>query len=518
MQAMKNNTYDVVVMGSGLGGLVSALILAKEGYKVCVLEKNNQFGGNLQTFVRDKKIFDTGVHYIGGLGKGENLYTYFKYLGIMDKLHIERMHMDHYDTVCIGDDEIEYPHAQGYDNFIKQLSVYFPEEKESLIAYTKKLQEVCENFPMYNLKLGKPYANEPELLSVNAKEYIESVTNNKKLQAVLAGTNFLYAGSENSPLYVHALSVNSYMQSAWRCIRGGSQIAKHLVKEIRNHGGKVLKYKEVDQFHISEDKQLESISTTSGENYKANYFISNMEPKTTVDLIGKENLRKAYYKRIKSQENIISSFSIFLVFKKRTVLYHNYNMYYSESLEKVWDGQNYTQESWPETYMTGMVEDQKNKGFAESLTSIAYMHFEEMQPWENTFNTVAEENDRGESYEAFKAKKVEIYLDELEKKYPNLRDSIYSIHTTTPLSYRDYIGSEDGSMYGYVKDAAHPMRSFLAPRTKISNLLLTGQSVNMHGILGVTIGAVLTASEILGLEYIMEKIQSHIEPKEKSNS
>ncbi|MGO2359479.1 MAG: phytoene desaturase family protein, partial [Mesonia sp.] len=84
---MKNNTYDVVVMGSGLGGLVSALILAKEGYKVCVLEKNNQFGGNLQTFVRDKKIFDTGVHYIGGLGKGENLYTYFKYLGIMDKLH-----------------------------------------------------------------------------------------------------------------------------------------------------------------------------------------------------------------------------------------------------------------------------------------------------------------------------------------------------------------------------------------------------------------------------------------------
>ena len=134
------------------------------------------------------------------------------------------------------------------------------------------------------------------------------------------------------------------------------------------------------------------------------------------------------------------------------------------------------------------------------------MHFEEMQPWENTFNTVAEENDRGESYEAFKAKKVEIYLDELEKKYPNLRDSIYSIHTTTPLSYRDYIGSEDGSMYGYVKDAAHPIpRSFLAPRTKISNLLLTGQSVNMHGILGVSSGAVLTASEILGLEYIIGK-------------
>lgn len=72
--------YDVVIVGSGLGGLVSALLLAMEGKTVCVLEKNNQYGGNLQTFVRDKTIFDTGVHYIGGLAQGQNLYRYFSYL------------------------------------------------------------------------------------------------------------------------------------------------------------------------------------------------------------------------------------------------------------------------------------------------------------------------------------------------------------------------------------------------------------------------------------------------------
>ena len=65
--------YDIVIVGSGLGGLVSAIIMAKEGYSVCVLEKNQQFGGNLQTFARSKSIFDTGVHYIGSLNKGENL-------------------------------------------------------------------------------------------------------------------------------------------------------------------------------------------------------------------------------------------------------------------------------------------------------------------------------------------------------------------------------------------------------------------------------------------------------------
>ena len=41
-----------MIVGSGLGGLECASILSKEGYSVCVLEKNHQIGGNLQTFSR----------------------------------------------------------------------------------------------------------------------------------------------------------------------------------------------------------------------------------------------------------------------------------------------------------------------------------------------------------------------------------------------------------------------------------------------------------------------------------
>jgi all-trans-retinol 13,14-reductase len=91
--------YDILVIGSGLGGLVSALVLAKEGLKVCVLEKNNQYGGNLQTFSRDKLIFDTGVHYLGGLSKGQNLNRFFSYLEIMDDLELQQMDEDGYDRI-----------------------------------------------------------------------------------------------------------------------------------------------------------------------------------------------------------------------------------------------------------------------------------------------------------------------------------------------------------------------------------------------------------------------------------
>ena len=97
--------YDVIIIGSGMGGLVAANIMAREGRSVCVLEKNNQFGGNLQTFVRDRTIFDTGVHYIGGLSPGQNLYRYFDYLGILDGLHLKRMNSDGFDIITFDNDD-----------------------------------------------------------------------------------------------------------------------------------------------------------------------------------------------------------------------------------------------------------------------------------------------------------------------------------------------------------------------------------------------------------------------------
>ena len=124
--------YDVVIIGSGLGGLECAYILSKEGYKVLVLEKNRQLGGSLQIFVREKAIFDTGIHYIGGLDDGQNLNQCFKYFGIMDKLHLQKLDVDGFDRITFGDDTNEYWHAQGYDNFTEQLSKQFPDQREEL--------------------------------------------------------------------------------------------------------------------------------------------------------------------------------------------------------------------------------------------------------------------------------------------------------------------------------------------------------------------------------------------------
>ena len=498
--------YDVVIIGSGLGGLVSGNILAKEGYSVCVLEKNNQYGGNLQTFVRKKTIFDTGVHYIGGLSEGQNLYQYFKYLNIIDDLNLKKLDEDGFDIVTFDNDDNEYKYSQGYDKFIQNLLIQFPEEEIAINSYCKKLKEVCGKFPLYGLKLGKPYYENSDIFSLKAKDFINSLTNNKKLQAVLAGTNFLYAGDgERTPFYVHALTVNSYIESAYRCVNGGSQISKILIKRLRENDGDAFMHHEVIKFGF-EDKKISSVFTKNGKEIKGDLFISNIEPKLTLKLVGEDKFRKAYTNRINNIESIIGGFSLYIILKPNSFKYQNKNYYHIKDHNKVWDGLNYSEESWPEGYMVSMGINNKTDEWGHNLTVITYMNYKEVESWTNTFNTVSNKNDRGQTYKEFKAEKVEKIIVELEKKFPNIRDCIQEIHTSTPLSYRDYIGSNRGSIYGYVKDADNPLRSFISPRTKVKNLLLTGQNLNMHGILGVTIGAILTCSEIIGMEKLLNMI------------
>jgi all-trans-retinol 13,14-reductase len=499
--------YDIVIIGSGMGGLTSAVVLAKHGYKVCVLEKNNQYGGNLQTFVRDKTIFDTGVHYIGGLGEEQNLYKYFKYLGILDGLELKKLDENAYDYITFDNDDNQYPHAQGYENFVQQLLPFFPDEREALEKYCAEMQRVCQAFPLYNVEKETTY-NE-DVLKINAKQILDKITTNEKLKVVLSGSNALYAGNKKTPFFVHALAVNSYIEGSYRCVKGGSQISKLLVRKLRELGGDIFKHQEVIGCDFVENK-IRAVNTLKGDKYEADTFVSNVDLWATINFVGKDKFRKAFVNRVEGLKVTPSAFSLYIVFKPQSFPYLNHNYYHFSHPELIWIGDDYDKDLWPQGYMISMGVFEKNQQWAESMTVMTYMHFDEMKQWENTKNTVAQKADRGQEYEAFKQKHSELLLQKVEKKFPNIREAIQSIHASTPISYRDYIGGLGGNMYGYEKDSENPMKTFISPKTKVPNLFLTGQSVNMHGILGVTIGAISTCSHIIGRDQLVTNIQKEL--------
>lgn len=499
--------YDIVIIGSGMGGLVCADILGREGYKVCVLEKNRQVGGSLQTYVRDKVIFDSGVHYLGGLSEGQNLYQVFKYLGLIGKLKLQRMDADAFDKIKFEGDDKEYVHAQGYENFIRQLLKEFPAEEKALRLYCDKIKEVCSKFPLYNLRTGGDINEKTTVLELDTKTFIQSITNNKKLQAVLVGSNMLYVlQSEKTPFYVHAMILNSYIESSWKCVDGGSVISKLMVQNIRNHGGEILRNSEVKKI-VVDDGKVVSVQLANGNHIFGKHFISNMHPVATLEMTETDLIKSAYRSRVKNLENSIGGFVVNIVLKKDSLPYHRSNFYFNKE-EHIWSLTEYTDENWPLSYAVFFSASSKTNEFAESMTILAYMKYEEVKEWEGTFNTVSAEAGRGESYDAFKKRKAEKLIDLVEKQFPGLRDSMVSYYTATPLSYRDYIGNHDGSMYGIVKDHRNPLKTFISPRTKLPNLYLTGQNLNLHGILGATMSGLVTCVAFLGNDDIVEKIRN----------
>ena len=498
-------SFDVVIIGSGLGGLLCGAILGKNGYKVAVLEKNPQIGGCLQSYSRNGGLFDTGVHYIGGLDKGQTLYKIFSYLGLMERIRIKRFDSEGFDVIKFGDSDKEFVYAQSYEKFIDTLSQSFPDEREGIENYCQSIKELCDRFPLYNLRNGD-FMDKMDLLDMNARETINSFVKDPLLQNVLAGNNCLYAGSgEKSPFYIHALILNSYIESAWRCEGGGSQIATALADVITETGGKVIRKAEVTRILVNEGVATKVI-TKDGREFSGKQFISDLHPAVTIALTQTDVFRKAYVNRITHLENTVSVFILNVVFKDSVFPFINKNVYYYSKSENVWNGTEYDEDNWPENYALFVTEG-KN-GFAHSASVMCYMKYSEFEQWADTANTVFQPDDRGPGYNELKEEKASKIFELIENQYPGFRSAVESYHTLSPLTYRDYTGTPQGSLYGIQRDCSEPLKTFVPARTKIPNLLLTGQNLNLHGVMGVSVSSIITCGELLGIDSLLEKIRN----------
>ncbi len=432
--------YDIIIIGSGLGGLECGAILSKEGYHVCVLEKNELFGGCFQTYQRSGHRMDTGIHYIGSLDEGQIMNQYFRYFGIMDKLSIKRMDEEVFDRIYYKD--AIYDYAMGHERFMETLCHSFPHERENLKRYVAAIRSVGNLISTDHLKKGRLSQEGMDFFATSAAGMIASVTTNRDLQNVLAATSLLYGGIKNkSTFYEHAMINNSYLESAYRFTEGSMQVSLELIHIIRANGGTVLNRKEVTRILVK-DEVIQGVEVNHEEILESTYVISNLHPQLTLSLLDKNHsIKPAFVSRI------------------------------------------------------------NNSKFTEVVSILTPMYMDEVSKWTDTTP-----EHRGEAYRQFKEEKTEQILQLLRRFGFHWNHCIEKIHTTTPLSYRDYTGTIDGSAYGIVKNYQYPQISFVSTRTKLKNLFLTGQNLNVHGALGVTLTAMLTCSEFVGQEYLAKKV------------
>jgi len=459
---------DVLIVGSGLGGLECGALLAKRGLKVLVLERSNQPGGCMQSFRRGGMHYDTGLHYVGGLAPGQAMHKAFEQLGLLD-LPWQRMDED-FDHVIIGGRHFTF--RQGYEAFVEGLAKDFPHQREALKSFVRRLQSITADD-----------------MDVCAYDYLrQTFSDELLLNVVSAAAMKTELRRESLPLFNFAHTCSSYIESSWRLGGDGNVLVNKLVSIIKEAGGEVKTNSEVVRL-TETDGRITNAVCADGQAYEAEFFISDIHPAVLCQLLeGCPSVRKAFRRRMEAAENTCGMFTAQLRIKPGALRYFAHNVFVYDK-PNVWT---MTEGNDPvKGVMISARAPEEDSDDLRQIDLLTPMPWHECKAWADT-----KVGRRGDDYKAFCQKKTEQCLALAEQYIPDLREKVEQCYTSTPLTYRDYLGSPEGGAFGMRKDCRTAMLSFHSVNTPLPNLLLTGQSIILPGIEGVTMTAFETCSRI----------------------
>ena len=495
---------SVVVIGAGVGGLFTGAMLAKEGFRVTVLEKNATIGGGLQNFTRFGEVFDTGMHVIGGMQPGGNVRKICSFLGILDKVAVVDVDDACMDRLYFSEDGANYRLAKGKENFVASLAEYFPQERDNLVRYVRAIYSIADEVDLFNLRPSLPElkAKSEDFLTA-ADAFIAKYVNDRRLRSVLAYMNPLYGGrGGQTPAYVHAIINVLYINGASRFAGGSARFADLLADVIRSFGGSVIPGDGVSAVRM-DGGAVCGVETIGGKFYKADYYVSAIHPCALLELLPPEAFTRAYRNRLSSVQNAYSAFSLYIKVKPESFPYINHSEYFMTRYDDIWNFGR-PDKPWPLGFLSMTPPDAVPGPWASKVLVTAPMLFDCVKRWENTVV-----GRRGADYLAWKEEKKDLLLEMMEELHPGFGACVEAVNTSSPLTIRDYYAVKEGSICGFSKDCNNILLSQLPVVTKVPNLLLTGQNNNMHGFCGVSLTAISTCEAILGRNKLIEKINRY---------
>lgn len=507
--------YDVICIGSGLGSLTTASLLARQGKKVLVCERHYTPGGYTHVFTRNDYEWDVGLHYVGDMDrKGSILRVVFEH--ITDKnLKWEDMG-EVYDKIVLNDKTFEY--KKGLSNWKSQMKLYFPTEKDAkaIDQYVELLFAVNKSSKGFFMQkalpklvqffaapfLSKPYQ---KLYKKTTKQVLDELSDNEELKAVLAAQFGDYGmPPSKSSFVIHAAVALHYMNGGFYPIGGSEEIFNTIAPSIIKSGGKTIINAEVKEILIENGKAVGVLMADNKKIY-ADKIVSGAGVHITFDkLLSEENKKLlSYYSEAKALPASYGHFSLYIGLnhtsqdlnlpKANYWIYPNGNNH-DEAIEKFLQN---PEEEFPVVYIS--FPSAKNPAFNKkypgraTIEIISVANYDWFKNWENT-----KWKKRGEDYEAFKEKIAQRLLEHLYKVEPQIKGKIDTYELSTPLSTKKFCNYNRGEIYGLDH---HPERfdaPFLQPKTDIKNLFLTGQDIITVGIGGALMSGVVTASAMLG--------------------
>ncbi|MBN2401612.1 MAG: NAD(P)/FAD-dependent oxidoreductase [Spirochaetes bacterium] len=489
----KNYTNNVLIIGSGIGGLSCGIILLKLGYKVTIIEKNREPGGMMRSYKRNGINCPVGVHYLGSLDKDQPLRRIFDYLGVTSRLSLERMGIDSpIDKYIFDDFSFELPSGiEAYENALREK---FPSDNAQITEIMTGLKKVASMMQSLDFLFGRndnhSIFSSFELFD-SIGGFLSKLNCSKNLRSVLeVPCTWIGLPLIKCPVFYHYNVLSTYLFSSWRLKTSGSDMADIFADRFKELGGEIFLDEEADKI-LTNDRIICGIKLKSGLELKVNTIIAAIHPKTMLNILQEGAAKPAYIKRINQIENTDGMFSAQYALDSNAHKELPYNIF---KLKVAKDG----------SLSKGVFFQLRTteKPDINLLTIISTDKISNWKKWENTYS-----GRRGNDYIDKKEKEAE-ELAKPASNYLGILKIIKLLDVYTPLTIRDWVASPDGSAYGVLRSADQLLKTASLNRTSVKGLYLAGQSVLAPGILGTALGSLMTVKDIVGSEIFYNELKS----------
>ena len=509
--AIANQSFDAIIIGSGIGGLCTAALLGLKGKRVLVLEKHFKIGGWTHTFRRDNYEWDVGIHYIGQVHKSYSVIR--KLFDIISDGKLEWSPMDkNYDRIIFPDQSYDFvaPRQQ----FIDDMIGYFPREESAIMTYMDLLNKAVKSsrsyfsnkalsgvlgavtYPFMTRKFFK-YSDSTTL------DVLSSLTQDPKLIGVLTGQWGDYGlPPAQSSFAMHAFVAQHYLDGGNYPTGSSRRIAETISDLIEKNDGVLAVNAGVKEIKLHRGAAV-GVIMENGDSIESKNIISNAGVANTLNvLLGNDNhIPPNMNNNFKSIEQTKSYVCLHMGLNKSANdlglsntnlwIYPDYN--HDKAVNNYIDN---PEADFPVVYVSfpsakDGAWDEKHPNSA-TMEAITLSRWDWYKKWEHL-----EWKKRGEEYEAEKEKLSERILDIVFKHVKGIEASLDYKELSTPLTVRDLANYQKGEMYGIDHSPQRFRQRWLRPQSDIKNLYFTGQDVTTVGVSSAIFSGLLTASAVL---------------------
>lgn len=477
----KEDEYDIIIVGSGIGGLTCSALASKRGYKVLVLEQHYQVGGYCSSFTRNGFVFNAGVEDVSGLWEKGPITYLLKELDLNKDDLFKRNSVKY----IFKGKEI---YANNFDEFQNTLINMFPFEKENIFKFfydgQKAYIECYKDSEIYGVPLpselivkvfgSRNLSNYPkehphfyDWMNKSYKEKLDEYFKNENLKILLSSLLGYVGSSSDKVAASSALTacVSYYLYGGYFPKGGAQNFANTLKDFIEKNKGKVLTKQKVDEILI-ENKKVFGVKVKE-KIFKAPIVVGNANAKTIfLNLIKNEALDKKFVEYIKGLK---MSNSAFMVFLGVDMSLSNY----PTIIKNLDEGYDIVINSNADNSLAP-----KDKASITILTIANYYDFPENK----------------EEYSKKKKEMTEFLISKVENVIPQLNKHIIVKDAATPKTFESYTSMPEGALYSF-EQSIDVKRPYF--KTPIKGLYLASASTFPGGgIEAVVISGIICANDI----------------------